>query len=421
MTHQVLVLGADGFIGRHIAFELRAQGFDVLASARRVGALRAMGFEVLEADLTDPATHDPAFWTQALTGGRDVVIAAGLLTGSKRAFQAVHVAAPKAVYAAMAGQATAVLISAVGIEADTPFGAWRRDGEAIAGAAGVTILRPGLVMGDTSYGGTSLSRALALAPWRVPVVGDGEQRFNPIHAGDLAKIVADCLRNNRGVGPHLVGGPEVLSQGALALALRRWMGRPDAPIMRVPIWFARALGYLGDALKLGPISATAVEQLTHGVEAPMSRDLPEAPPPRGVTDFLNARPAGTQDLWHARLYLLRPVLRLTLALLWLVSGLIGLFLAKDAFLPLFPEHWPTWLLVLAARVGGFVDLLIAFALMRNWRPRLMGFVQLAMVVAYTVGLTVLAPVLWLLPLGGLLKNLPILALIGVWMVLEEER
>ena len=45
----------------------------------------------------------------------------------------------------------------------------------------------------------------------------------------------------------------------------------------------------------------------------------------------------------------------------------------------------------------------------------------AVTLAAPILLTVLAPGLWLEPFGALLKNLPILALIGVWMVLEEER
>jgi hypothetical protein len=50
-----------------------------------------------------------------------------------------------------------------------------------------------------------------------------------------------------------------------------------------------------------------------------------------------------------------------------------------------------------------------------------GMLQLGLVGAYTLAFTVIAPALWLLPLGGLLKNLPILVLILVWMVLEDER
>jgi len=68
-----------------------------------------------------------------------------------------------------------------------------------------------------------------------------------------------------------------------------------------------------------------------------------------------------------------------------------------------------------------VDLLIAGALLVRWRPRWMAAIQMAVVAGYTILLTVLAPALWLEPFGALLKNLPILALIAVWMVLEEER
>ena len=50
----ILLLGAAGFIGQHIAFALRAAGYTVLASARNTTRPDAMGFQTLQADLTDP-------------------------------------------------------------------------------------------------------------------------------------------------------------------------------------------------------------------------------------------------------------------------------------------------------------------------------------------------------------------------------
>jgi len=47
--------------------------------------------------------------------------------------------------------------------------------------------------------------------------------------------------------------------------------------------------------------------------------------------------------------------------------------------------------------------------------------QIALIAFYTLGLTVLAPALWLDPFGPLLKNLPILPAILAWIVLERER
>jgi hypothetical protein len=42
-------------------------------------------------------------------------------------------------------------------------------------------------LGETSYGGSSLARALSALPMAVPVVGDGDQVFNPMHARDLGQ------------------------------------------------------------------------------------------------------------------------------------------------------------------------------------------------------------------------------------------
>ncbi|WP_395542788.1 SDR family oxidoreductase [Neotabrizicola sp. sgz301269] len=416
---RVLVLGADGFIGRHIVFALRAAGWEVIAQARRTGRLQAMGFRTLRADLTDPACHDPAFWRPHLPSGAALVNAAGLLTGSESAFAAVHRAAPRAALAALDGPA--VLISAVGIDAAaTPFARWRRATEALF--APHTILRPGLVLGETSYGGSSLLRAFAALPWRLPVVGQGDQPFNPIHAADLADLVVDCLLSPPGPGPWEIGGPETLSQAELALALRGWLGLAPVPVLRLPLPLARALGRVGEALRLGPVSATAVAQLQAGVladPAPLLSRLSRRPRP--VAAFLAARPAGTQDLWQARLYLVKPLIRLVLGALWIASAALGLLLSPGDFLPRSGTLLPETLSIALARLGGLADLALGLALLRDGRPRFIARAQIALVLAYTAGLTLLAPALWLDPFGALLKNLPILALMIVHLILVEER
>ncbi len=423
-SHKALILGADGFIGRHLAYGLRQAGWQVIASARNTGRLAQMGFATLRADLTDPATHNPAFWALHLKDVDFVVVAAGLLNGREANFDAVHSKAPQALYQAMAEGTRGLLISAVGIEfGETGFARHRRAGEAVAAQHDVIILRAGLVMGDTSYGGSSLARALAALPLVTPVVGGGSQQFNPIHAADLANVVRDCLLHSPGPGPHEIGGPETVTQAGMLVALRGWLGLPKARLLPLPMGLARAMGRLGDALKLGPISLTAVQQLSAGVTADTGTLLEDRTcQPRGFGDFVTARPAGTQDLWHARLYLMRPVLRLVLAFMWLASGVIGLSLPAVDFLPLIPSDFlPEPVLVGLARLGGVVDLAIGLALLRAWHLPVLVWVQVAMILSYTAVFTVLAPALWLLPLGGLLKNIPILALIALHGILEDER
>lgn len=422
---RILLLGADGFIGRHLAFAFREAGHEVIASARRTDRLETMGFQWLNADLSDPATHDPAFWRPTLAGGTHVVNAAGLLAGTEAAFAAVHRDAPTALYQALDG-GRGVLISAVGIGADTPFARWRRTGEEVARSTeAITILRPGLVSADTSYGGSSALRAFAAFPFRRPLIGTGEEPFNPIHANDLAAVTLACLTDPPGPGPiggaWEVGGPEVLTQDALSILIRSWLGLRPVRAMRLQLPLARLIGRAGDALQIGPLSATAVDQLAAGVltdPGPLLRHLPVRP--EGASHFLLRRPAGTQDLWHARLYLLKPLIRLSLAVMWLVAGLLGLFLPVGDF-PAALAEVPAPLQWFAARAGGLADLLLAGLLLRNIAPRVTALAQLALVGSYTVGLSLLAPTLWLAPFGELLKNLPILALLLTHLALCEER
>lgn len=419
MQKRVLVLGADGFIGRHVAFHLRAQGWDVLAHARRPKRLSQMGFDVLRCDLTSSKAADPEFWRARIEGIEAVVNTAGILNGTKQAGEAVHVDAPNALLQALPSTTPGVLVSAVGIEtAETEFARLRLAGERVALDAGHTVLRAGLVLANTSYGGSSLARALASMPFATPVVGNGQQIFNPIHVEDLARQITACLDQYEPGRLFETGGPQQVTQAELLVSFRKWMGLASAPIVQLPVRLAKVIGRMGDAMRMGPISETAVMQLQTGVLAEPSDQLPKA---RGFHTFLRERPAGTQDLWHARLYLLRPLLRIVLAIMWFVSGFLGLLLPSTAFQHFLPDFLPDSLVLVLARFMGLADICIALALLKGWRLRMVAWVQGAVVMGYTLGFSILAPQLWALPLGGLLKNLPVLTLIVIHAILEEER
>lgn len=255
------------------------------------------------------------------------------------------------------------------------------------------------MLADSAYGGSALARGLAALPLVTPVVGKGDQVFNPIHASDLARVIQTCLAIRPGPGAHEIGRPERVTQAQMLQAMRRWLRLRPVPVLPMLRFLARRIARVGDVLKFGPISTTALDQLTTGVEAleaPLLEHLPVAAHPRGFSQFMAARPAGTAELWHARLYLMKPALRLILILLWLVSGFLGLFLPSQIFLPLIPKGMlPDPILIVLARAGGAADVLMAIGLATAWRLRLLGWLQLGLVLAYTATFTVLAPDLWL--------------------------
>ena len=82
---------------------------------------------------------------------------------------------------------------------------------------------------------------------------------------------------------------------------------------------------MGDATNAQPISTTTLAQ----AQTPLGGDptgfmAAAGVKTRSLDDILAARPADTQDLWHARLFLLKPALRRLLSAFWAFSGLVVL-------------------------------------------------------------------------------------------------
>jgi hypothetical protein len=73
----------------------------------------------------------------------------------------------------------------------------------------------------------------------------------------------------------------------------------------------------------------------------------------------------------------------------------------------------------AAAIGG--DLVLASRVRARWRPGLTCALQTAVVLTYTLGLTVLLPGLWADPYGPLVKNGTFLLALWTLAALERER
>jgi uncharacterized protein YbjT (DUF2867 family) len=427
---RVLVLGASGFIGIQVAAALRAGGHEVVAAVRDARRLRRQlpGVSTVRCDLSrDVAPED---WRPHLAGVDAVVNCAGLLQAAPAVMEAVHHQGPRALYEACAAAGVRRVIHVSAISADEAAGteyarSKLRGEEALAALAlDWVILRPSLVYGQGSYGGTSLMRGMAALPCVVPLVGRGEQPFQPIHVDDLVATVLRLLGNPALARLALAPvGPETLTLRQILFLLRAWLGLPPARALPVPMVLVRAVAHVGDVLGWGPLRTTSLKQLEHGNAGPAE---PFASAigfmPRRMADMLAAHPAQVQDRWHARLFFVRPLLRLALAALWIGSGIAGLFasgaVADAALAPLGLAGEAARGAAIAASV---FDIALGLAIAAGLRPRLAGGLQLAAVAGYTLLLSVAAPSLWADPYGPLLKNVPILAAILAWMAIEDDR
>lgn len=426
---RILLLGASGFIGRELAATLHARGHRIVAGLRKGSHVAAFAIgDVIEIDLDRDA--DPAVWLPRLAGVDAVVNCAGILQDRRGSSGvAVHVRSPAALYRACetAGVPRVVLISAISADAEarTGYAATKLAGEDTLRATTLewVVLRPSLVYARGAYGGTALFRGLAALPAFLPVPGDGAQSFQPIHVEDLAAVVAKALETDAFVRLTLAPvGPEALTLREILVDERRWLGLAPAAVIEVPRALVRLAARIGD-LAGGPLNTTAFRQLEHGntgdYVAFRSATGLEA---RGWRSALAKEPSHAQDRWHARLYFVRPLLRIALTLVWAASGLAGIAAAGSWAPPLAQGLG----ISLASAMGLLVaacacDFAIAALLVLRWRPGRLAAVQAATVVLYTFVATLIAPDLWIDPFGPLLKNVPIVAAALALGAIEEDR
>ncbi len=425
---RILVLGAGGFIGRHLLSELAGHGHAVVALVRRAAGLAEAfpGIDFIERDLA--RMNQAADWAPLLAGIDVVVNAAGILRGPE--MQVVHVDMPRALYAAAAtaGVKAAVLLSAISARPDvaTDYAQSKLAGEAALCASGLgwTLLRPSLVYGDGSYGGTSLMRGLAGLPWVMPLPGAGDFAFTPIHVRDLAKTVRIACEQEQFRGRVLEPvGPETLDLRALLSRYRGWLGLGRARFLAIPMPVMRLLGRIGDLLGDGPVATNSLVQMVAG-NAGDSQAFAAAIgfQPRSLGAALRDCPAQVQDRWHARLFFLAPAIRFLLALLWLASAWLGFAYGAEPTADLvaalgLPAHWAGPL-----QIGSsLLDIVIAGLVLSDRSARVATMAQWVTVLGYTLVIGFALPGLWLDPLGPLLKNLPILGLILVHGAIGDKR
>jgi uncharacterized protein YbjT (DUF2867 family) len=429
---RILVAGANGFIGSHIVAALLSRGYAVTGCVRKPDAWRRRWPSCAAIACDFNRDTAPEIWLPRLAGIDAVVNAAGIL--SERGGQShakVHVAAPAALFEACrrAGVRRVVHISALGADAaaGTDYARSKRSAEEALAATDLDwiILRPSLVYGGGAYGGTALMRGLAALPFALPVVGEGSQAFCPLHMDDLVRAVCRFLEPDAPTRTRLDAvGPEAKTLREILVGLRAWLGLPPAHVVSVPVGLMRLGCRLGDALGWATVNGTALRMLEYGNVAdgrPFRDAIGFAP--RGFAAGLASQPASTQDRWHARLVPVRPLLRWALALIWLVSGALGLLPGSIAYgsAALAGVGVPASIAPVLLYAADAADLVIGAALLARWRVRLVGALSLGLALVYTASLTLLLPGLWADPLGPLLKNLAVLAATAAMLAIEDDR
>ncbi len=281
MTGTVLITGASGFVGLHLARRLRREGIPCRALVRATsssGPLRALGVPLAVGDLTRPSTLD-----DALEGCEAVVHLAGAadvadpvvnhrvnVDGSANLGRACE----------RAGVARVVHFSTNCAlrELRDAYGESKRQGEQALASCDLDlrIFRPTMIYGEGSKEFTTFVRTVGRSPF-VPVPGSGKHLLRPVFVDDVIDATVTALtRHGLGgraydiVGPTALPFDELIARVASEIGVRR---RPVHFPLSLCLLGARILGKLWTHPPVVPDQVLAFAQDTRGDLGPPSRDL----------------------------------------------------------------------------------------------------------------------------------------------------
>ena len=423
----VMIVGASGFIGGRLAQGLGAAGHEVVCAGRGEPARLPAGCtRWVTLDFAAPLTSE---WSRELAGVDVLINAVGILRETEgQRFDALHVLGPRALFtaAAIANVRRVIQVSALGADADavSRYHTSKREADRFLMELPLdwAIVQPSIVYGA---GGASarMFETLASLPI-VPVPGRGEQRIQPVHIDDLVDAVTHLVESPAALHCVLpVVGPRELSLREFLVELRGALGMGRARTLSMPgsvVAFAARLGEKFPSPLLDPETLGMLERGNVGPSGPMERLLgrPATPVARFVSPARReSRRAAASLRW------ITPLLRITVAAMWLIAGIVslGAYPVQDSVALLMSMGVSATLAPLMLFGASALDILLGVLTLLPRRPRWLWTLQILLVLGYTLIITIELPALWLEPFGPVAKNLPILALLVLLRQFEERR
>ena len=420
----VLLTGASGFLGRHFLRALGEAGHRTICAVRNPDRC-PHGHGFLRCVIVDYVTATTAAeWAPHLQGVDVVVNAVGLLRESKRqTFAAIHVDAPKALFAACAKAGIRVVqISALGADTTAVTSYFSSKGAAdqflIDNVPFSVVVQPSLVFGA---GGKSAHMFTMLASLSVvPLPGKGDHLIQPIHVDDIAAAIVALVNDSSAYAGERISlvGSTALTLKAFLASLRDQMRLPRPLFLHVPESLMTILGRIGDRLPSSLLSSKTLAMLRHGNSGSCSvtRDLLKRNP-RAPAHFIPP-----YEAVHVRrvalLSWLLPSLRVTVAAMWIVSGIVslGAYPVEHSYGLLALVGISGMMAPLALFGAALLDIGLGLASLMLRSRRRLWEIQALVIVVYSIIITAFMADLWLHPFGPVLKNVPLL--VAIWMLRE---
>ena len=260
MHSKVAIIGANGFVGRHLLELLVRRGLSALGIVRSDEGVRVVqdrgGTPFRVRDLEKSSTE---LLVPALDGCEGLVYTASVSASAAALDRTDPVGLVNVLDACRAaGVPKVVFLSGLGIahyganpHCTNPYFLAKMAGEValFRSDRGAVAFRPSYIFGAGDEFLSPLIRRIAREPF-IEIPGTGEYRLQPISVADTARAILGALEGEAGASPMVIDlvGPEILSYRALIEKTASIMGRRvevrERPVEEAQAQ-ARATGYFG--------------------------------------------------------------------------------------------------------------------------------------------------------------------------------
>ena len=425
---RILITGANGFIGQHLVRSLSEQGHQITACVRNTHShtLSHPSIETMACDYSKDTQIDD--WLPRLKNIDTVINAVGIIKETKnQTFDTLHRDTPIALFKACEKIKIkkVIQISALGAD-DTAFSQYHLSKKAaddflMSLDLNWIIVMPSLVYGHNAKS-MSLFTTMAALPI-TPVINNGNQEIQPIHINDVCTAISK-LCNESSVTKIRIPfvGPEPLTIRELTGFLKKWLGFKKNRTINIPSIIALIVAWLLQFMPNSIISPESIKMLNKGNTSDDSLFVNIFGfTPISFMQSLIQYPARQADKWHAKLVVLRPLLNLSIAFVWIVTGIVSIFIypIESSFNLLsqvgitYPYNY------FALYTAAILDFIIGISILVNYRIKAIGIAQIFLILSYTLLITLFLTEQWAHPFGPIVKNIPLIASILIMISLED--
>ncbi len=245
----LLVVGASGFVGRHLALALLRDGYRVRCLARtpsRVEDLAKAGCEIVQGDICDARSVASAVATVDAVYLSIHTLSTQPASAAGQGFMDVERSGLETVVSAChtADVRRLIYVTFLGIAPDAPSawvrGRWDAEQFLLNSGLDVTVLRPGQIVG---VGGRGFDMMLANAKKPVALLmANARQRNRNIAVDDLIYYLVGVLEEPRAYGQcYDVGCDDVLTNDQMTDIAAEVLGRRHPVKLHIPMRLLRPL------------------------------------------------------------------------------------------------------------------------------------------------------------------------------------